>query len=131
MKRPFKLYWVETPSAEENCFVAARSKRAAARHEENGTGFDPGDCEAKLIRSLDPVWVVQYYKDKEGRLVDVDAFYVQREDVGQLGIRWRVVKGDDIFEYGENTYAKQGELNYVASLRSPGRRRRRGKRTRR
>src|SRR5438874_7685607 len=115
-KRPFKLYWVETPSAEENCFVAARSKRAAARFEEDETGFDRGDCEAQLVRPLDPVWVAKYYKNKEESLDHVDAFYVHMEDVGQLGITWRVVEGDDQFEYGEDVYVKRGDLNFVASL---------------
>ena len=38
------------------------------------------------------------------------------EDVGQLGITWRVVEGDDQFEYGEDVYVKRGDLNFVASL---------------
>jgi hypothetical protein len=43
-------------------------------------------------------------------------FYVQPEDVHQLGIQRRVVEGDDVFEYGGYQYVKQGDLNYVASL---------------
>jgi hypothetical protein len=116
MKKPFKLYWVETPSAEENCFVAARSERAAARYEEDGTGFDRGDCEASLIRLLDSAWVETYYKDEETSHDDVDAFYIQPEDVHQLGVQWRVIEGDDVFEYEGHEYLKQGDLNYIASI---------------
>ena len=116
MKRPFKLYWVETPAPEENCFVAARSKRGAAKHEEDGTGFDPNDCSAELIQQLDPEWVNRYYGDGKPPISDVNAFYVQPEDVGQLGINWTVVEGDDVFYYDGRRYLRQGALNYVASL---------------
>jgi len=115
MKRPFKLYWVETPSSEENCFVAARSKRAAAKHEEDGTGFDPGDCDATEIRILDEDWVVQYRGTGTSEIL-VTPFYVQPDEVHQLGIKWRIIEGDDVFEYGGHQYVKQGDLNYVASL---------------
>jgi hypothetical protein len=116
MKRhPFTLFWVKTPSPEENCFVAARSKRAAAKHEEDGTGFDPGDCEATAIRPLENDWVVEYRGAKKSKDL-VTPFYVQPEDVHQLGIKWHIVEGDDVFEYGGRRYVKQGALNYVASL---------------
>jgi hypothetical protein len=117
MKNPIKLYWVETPSPEENCFVAARSKRAAAKHEEDSTGFDPGDCVAVLLRPLDPAWIVEYQKDKLSP-DDDNAFYVQPEDVHQLDIKWRIVEGDDVFEYKGSKYVKQGDFNYIASLGS-------------
>jgi hypothetical protein len=115
MKSPFTLYWIETPSAEENCFVAARSKRAAASYEENGTGFDRGDCQATPVRILEDNWVASYRASEstEGLLVP---FYVQSEDLHDLGIEWRIVEGDDVFEYREYRFVKQGDLNYVASL---------------
>jgi hypothetical protein len=116
METPFKLYWVATPSPEENCFVAARSKRAAAKYEEDGTGFDPGDCEAVLVRSLDSAWVEQYCKSEDLPTDGTVPFYVQQEDVHQLGIKWKIVEGDDVFEYDGRAYVKQGDLNYVASL---------------
>ena len=105
---PVKLYWVTTPSPEENCFVAARSKRSAARFEEDGTGFDPGDCIAELICDLKPSWVAKYYEPVP--------FYVQFEDLRELGVEWRVVEGDDIFEHVGRFFNKQGDLNYVVSL---------------
>ena len=116
--RPYKLYWVETPSSEENGFVAARSKRSAAKFEEDFTGFDPGDCVAELILPLNNAWVVQYLGDKDHSALE--PFYVQFEDVHQLGIEWRVIEGDDVFEYSGKRYVKQGDLNYLASI---GRRR--------
>jgi hypothetical protein len=115
MNSPFKLYWVETPSPEENCFVAARSKRAATKYEEQGTGFEPNSCKASLIRTLDNVWVTEYRCTETSEIL-VTPFYVQPEDVHQLGIKWRVIEGDDIFEYSEDEYVKQGDLNYIASL---------------
>jgi hypothetical protein len=111
MKSPFKLYWVETPSSEENCFVAARSKRAAARYEEEGTGFEYDSCGAVLIRSIDPDWIVKYC-GAEGS----SPFYVQPEDVDQLGVKWNVVEGDDVFTYEGHQLIRQGTLNYIASL---------------
>jgi hypothetical protein len=116
MKSPFKLYWVETPSPEENCFVAARSKRAAAKYEEDGTGFDPRDCHAVLIRPIDPAWVKQYRGKEAAQIEAVHPFYVQPEDIHQLDIKWSVVEGDDVFAYNGRQYVKQGDLNYVASL---------------
>lgn len=112
---PFKLYWVETPSPEENCFAAARSKRAAAKYEEDGTGFDVHDCEATLIRELDDEWVRRYCELKSNN-EKITPFYVQPEDVHELGISWRVVEGDDVFFYGNQRFLQQGALNYFASL---------------
>jgi hypothetical protein len=116
MKGAFKLYWVETPSPEENCFVAARSKRAAARYEEYGTGFDPGSCSAALIRSIEPEWIKQYCGKVPHPEGNGAAFYVQPEDLHQLDVKWSVVEGDDVFEYHSHQYVKQGDFNYLASL---------------
>jgi hypothetical protein len=118
MKRPFKLYWIETPSPDENCFVAARSKRAAERYEEDGTGFDENDCEATLLRELEDKWVSDY-RGVERVEELASPFYVQSEDVRQLGIEWRVVEGDDVFVYGGQQYVQQGSMNYFASLGGP------------
>jgi hypothetical protein len=118
-KNRYRLYWVETPSSEENCFVAARSKRAAEKYEEDGTGFDPGDCRATLLRNIDDDWVAEY-RGNEELIGDFTApFYVRPEDVHQLGITWRIVDGDDTFEYGDHHLVKQGDLNYLASLGEP------------
>jgi hypothetical protein len=46
----------------------------------------------------------------------VTPFYIQPEDVHELGIAWRIVEGDEVFVYGENHFVKQGTLNYFASL---------------
>lgn len=119
MERALKLYWVETPSTEENCFVAARSKRAAARYEEDGSGFDPKDCEATLVRPLDPHWIKKYCAIENSPLDDLEGlgpFYVQPEDVHELGISWTQIDGDDVFEYAGREFIKQGDLNYIASL---------------
>jgi hypothetical protein len=115
MKKPFTLYWVETPSAEENCFIAARSRRAAASYEEDGTGFDRGDCQATAVRNLESDWVANYRESKSPE--DLTApFYVQFEDLHDLGIEWRIVEGDEVFQYHDHQFVKQGDLNYLASL---------------
>jgi hypothetical protein len=41
---------------------------------------------------------------------------VQFEDIHQLGVEWRTVEGDDVFEFDGHEYLKQGDLNYLASL---------------
>ena len=46
------LYWVEAPSKDENCFVVARNARSAAAYEDGSSGFNPGDCRAKLVAPL-------------------------------------------------------------------------------
>ena len=117
MKGSFKLYWVETPSPEENCFVAARSKRDAAKYEEDGTGFDPGDCNALLLRPISPDWVAKYYAKEASPNYVAGPFYVQPEDVHELEVKWNVVEGDDVFAYNGHQYVRQGSLNYIASLR--------------
>jgi hypothetical protein len=43
---------VEAPSPDENCFVVAKNARSAAKHEEDGTGFDPGDCKAVAVKAV-------------------------------------------------------------------------------
>lgn len=48
----WKLYWVETPSSDENCFVVARSLRSAAKYEEGNTGFNPGDCISYFVKTI-------------------------------------------------------------------------------
>ena len=116
MKSAFKLYWVETPSPEENCFVAARSKRAAAKYEDEGTGFDQGGCKARLVRGLDSDWVARYRKDDESNDDRAGPFYVQPEDVHELGVEWKIIEGEDVFFYGEEEYVKQGDMNYIASF---------------
>lgn len=116
MSHPLKLYWVETPSSEENCFVAARSKRSAEKYEEDGSGFNPGDCCAEFIRTLDLDWVGQYLVSVNGPDQSPSNFYVQFEDLHEVGVSWRIVEGDDIFEYEGIEFVKQGDLNYIASL---------------
>src|SRR4051794_13529228 len=111
MKNPFTLYWVETPSAEENCFIAARSKRAAASFEEDGTGFDRGGCQATAIRVLESDWVAKYRESKSPEDL-ITPFYVQFEDLHDLGIEWRIVEGDEFFQYRDHRFVKQGDLNY-------------------
>jgi hypothetical protein len=113
-QRPYKLYWVATPSPEENCFVAARSKRSAEKFEEDGTGFNPRDCVAEFVLQLNNTWVAQYLRNGDSSAIE--PFYVQFEDVRELGIEWRVIEGDDVFECNGKRYVKQGDLNYIALL---------------
>jgi hypothetical protein len=116
MKAPFKLYWVETPSPEENCFVAARSKTAAARHEENCTGFNPGDCSALYERDLNQDWVATKYRDESEPIEKASAFYVLDEALAEVGVTYTIVDGDDLYQYGEQEFLKQGDMNYLSSL---------------
>lgn len=109
----YKLYWVSTPSADENCFVAATTKRRAERHEECDSGFDNGDCDATLLCKLEDAWVEQYADVDD---IKREAFYVQAGDVGQFGVDWRVVEGNDIFNYNGQEFFRMGGMNWVASF---------------
>ncbi len=110
-----KLYWVETPSAEENCFVVARTKASAARYERNGSGFDDGDCEAEYLLTPDPAWLTSV-APQEISLDEVVAFYAQPEEVSKLGVGWVIMDGDDYFTWGEREYFRQGGMNWIASF---------------
>ena len=48
----WKVYWVRTPSPDEDCFVVAKNPRQAARLEEGGSGFDSGDATAEYVLSI-------------------------------------------------------------------------------
>ncbi|MDX2335866.1 FRG domain-containing protein [Brevundimonas vesicularis] len=112
---PLKLYWVETPSAEENCFVVARSKAAAARYERNGSGFGTEDCVAEYLLTPDVSWLSSVAPD--GVLLDeIVAFYAQPEDVVELGVGWVIMDGDDYFSWGEREFFRQGGMNWIASV---------------
>jgi hypothetical protein len=51
-RHPWKLYWVHSGAAIENCFVIAKTARSAAKLEEEESGFDTYDCSAELVRPL-------------------------------------------------------------------------------
>lgn len=112
---PLKLYWVDTPSAEENCFVVARSKAAAARYERCGSGFGKDDCEAEYLLTPDLEWLASVTPE-EAELDDVVAFYAQPRDVTKLGIGWVIMDGDDYFSWGNREFFRQGGMNWIASF---------------
>lgn len=50
---PWSLYWVHIRrDPDENCFVVARTPRAAAKFEEEHSGFARSDAEARLVRRI-------------------------------------------------------------------------------
>ncbi len=111
---PYKLYFVETPSAEENCFVVARHSRTAARYEQSSSGFDPGDCRAIFLLQPGIEWLSRMRPEPAEDWID--AFYVQPEDVVELGIKWAVMDGDDYFTWNGDEFFRQGGMNWVASF---------------
>ena len=48
----WKLYWLTTPSTEEDCFVVAKSARQAARIDEGECGFDSGTVSAEVVLTI-------------------------------------------------------------------------------
>jgi len=58
--RRYKVFFVETPSPEENCFVIAATEASAAKLEQEETGFNPGDCHATYVRDVEPKWLNRY-----------------------------------------------------------------------
>jgi len=93
VRPPFKLYWVETPAPEENTFVVARTRRAAARFEEDGTGFDVGDCHAVLVSSLSEEFVRKACGTRETSISKTTAFYLSGMELQNLGVEFSVLKG--------------------------------------
>jgi hypothetical protein len=83
---------------------------------EDGTGFDRGDCDATLVKILDPAWIKSYRGNKAQTSAPLVPFYVQPKDVHELGIKWSIVEGDDVFAYDGQHYVKQGAFNYIVSL---------------
>jgi hypothetical protein len=94
----YKLFFVETPSPEENCFVISATKALAAKFEEDGTGFNRGDCVATYVRDVDQEWLDQYVSNEEaGRT----AWYLTPDCYEGLGIKQTVLDGDDVFTYND------------------------------
>ena len=101
-QRPYKLYFVDTPSPEENCFVVARTARTAAKFEQANSAFDPGDCKATLLCRPDDEWIVRVKPDKDEDWID--AFYVLPKEVTELGVKWLIMDGDNYFTLGEKEF---------------------------
>jgi hypothetical protein len=109
----YKLFFVETPSPEENCFVISTGKTLAARFEEGATGFNRGDCVATYVRHVDQEWFDQYVSNKEE---GARVWYLTPDFYKELGIRHTVIDGDDVFTYNGQEYRKESNWKYLQSI---------------
>ena len=76
----WKLYWVENDDVPlENCFVVARSKRSAEKHDEEIADYEPGDCTAKLVKVIPPE-VLEAWEGEENRVERTDDFFSVSEE---------------------------------------------------
>jgi hypothetical protein len=103
--RNWNLYWVETPSADENCFVVARTRRSAANYEEECSGFDRGDCTASPVMTI-PTKLVNRHKvlkrhSSNGELGDGEQTPRAQECPGYAR-EWLLVELGAQFKYQED-----------------------------
>jgi hypothetical protein len=116
-KPGFKLYWVDSASPEESCFVAARTARAAARLEERHCGFDTGSCEANLVAKLDQTTALRWFgRRRRSEFEKADAFYVQDDEASEVGVLSSVYDGDHVFKFGDREFIRQGFGNWIAGF---------------
>jgi hypothetical protein len=94
----YKVYFVEAPSPEENCFVVSTDKASAARLEEDGSGFDRGDCTATFVRDVEPKWLKRYFSSNKLN-AGSRSFYLYEEYYKELDIIHTVLDGDDFYTY--------------------------------
>jgi len=66
----WRLYWVTCPGGDEDCFVAAKTSRQAARFEEAGSGWDPHDCKAELVMSIPDSLLPEARRIKRKELIE-------------------------------------------------------------
>jgi hypothetical protein len=118
----YKLYFVETPSAEENCFVPATLGVSAAKFERDESGFNGKACKATFVRDLTPEWVKDYLgREEQGEEHSgTSCFYVMENDLLSLGVSWRIIEGDDHFYYKDKEFIRQVVFNYIADIKEDG-----------
>jgi len=104
----WRLYWVTCPSGDEDCFVVAKTTRQAARFEEIGGGWDPGNCQAELVMSIPDSLLpkarrimrenlIEAGQSEEAKKRDLSPFpeYANIWLLKQLGAKLTVVAGND------------------------------------
>jgi hypothetical protein len=103
----YKVFFVETPSPEENCFVIAINKASAAKFERDSSGGH--DCDALFVRNLTDDWAEKYLSKYSGSNIP-KAWYLYEDFYEELGIFHTMLEGDDVFIHGDNISRKQGEV---------------------
>ena len=105
----WKLYWLTTPSTEEDCFVVAKSARQAASIDEDECGFDPGTVSAEVVLTIPKyieraatkshrIWLREngYEEEAEKRNIKVWPNYARPWLLKLLGIQEKVVQGRNV-----------------------------------
>lgn len=111
----YKVFFVETPSPEENCFVIATNRSSAAKFERDASGFGDHDCNATYVRDLNADWVNDYLLDYPHSEESI-AWYLYEGHYENLGIFHTMIDGDDIFIHDDKVFYKQGDRNYLGKI---------------
>jgi len=62
----WKLYWVES-TPDENCFVVAKTRRSAEKHDEEIADVESHGCKATFVRAISPR-VLETWEKSEKRI---------------------------------------------------------------
>ena len=89
--KPWNLYWVRTPSPEEDCFIVAKTPRTAAKLEEEMSGFDPSDAQVEFVKSIPKECETIARKKKEKW-----PFYAREWLLEKLGAQFKPLNGRDV-----------------------------------
>lgn len=105
----WKLYWLTTPSTEEDCFVVAKSARQAASIDEDECGFDSGTVSAEVVLTIPKhiertaakrhrIWLREngHEEEAEKRNIKVWPNYARPWLLKLLGAQEKVVQGRDV-----------------------------------
>ncbi len=116
----WRLYWITCPSGEENCFVVAKNPRQAARLEEAGSGFDPGDCQAELVMSVPDTMISEARRVQRESLIEANQIeeskkrgltpfpsYAHQWLLKRLGAKIKVVAGKNTVLINNRKYVTE------------------------
>ena len=97
----WNLYWVESDVSLENCFVVAKTRRSAEKHDEEIEGYSLGDCTATLVKPISPR-ILKIWR-REGKKIETtsDFFLLERDRPGYADDRLLKLLGAE-FKYQDD-----------------------------
>ena len=117
----WKLYWVES-SPEENCFVVAKTRKSAERHDEEVAGDGSVECAAKRVMGLSSEVLAAWSRhERENGDPPEDGFSATNERMGYvfkdflklLGAEFKFLDGEEVTILDHEEYRSAGfELTF-------------------